>query len=401
MLELQSGPIKAALLLAGAASLGCVDPRGSGASRAPDPEVDTIDGVVHVWNPPQGAWTEGEAWSVEEVLRLGGLRGPEEELFGSAVLTTLTGPGGLLYVQDRQAERIAVFSAPGDFIRHVGAPGEGPGELSFPSALTVDGFGRLWVASLRRYTIFTPHGEPVRTEGRPIRAQVGGSQHPLYYLPDGAILDQAGGHPWVYFLKVDTGGAAVDTVGQIRQPDRPARRRIPVLPGSDLQTVSRSYLNRRRWTVAPDLTLWVVDTGELRLAQLGFDGDTIRVIHTSHRSPKLTSSEERMIDAALREVGLERGGIDFVRPVLQQILVMDDGHVLVQIEEVVGEDGRVFDIFDPEGRYLGPLDFGFAPSRLGVSTFRGDTILAPTLGRWDVPYVVKAVIHGPEAGPDG
>ena len=75
---------------------------------------------------------------------------------------------------------------------------------------------------------------------------------------------------------------------------------------------------------------------------------------------------------------------------------MDDGHLLVQVTEVVGESSPVFDVFDPHGRYLGEIDLGFAPTPFGLSTSRGDLFLSPMLGQLDVPYAVLVRLERPD-----
>jgi 6-bladed beta-propeller len=387
------------IALAAAAASACA---GDASRHAvAEPRVDTLNGVLHIRNLPEGAWAGEERWTVEEIMRLGARDSPTEELFSGPLLTTATGPDGSIYVLDYDAGSISVFSAEGAFVRRIGRRGRGPGEFMAPVGLSWDAFDRLWVADgAGRLTVFSRDGEYIRTQRRPVQSDAR-RQHPLIYLPDGSLLDE-GGWPFVNFVKVDTADRAVDTVAVMEQPPiSEAARGIRLTPGSDIQKVSHQYVNRRRWTLAPDSTLWIVDTGELRLVQRELDGDTIRVIHTSHRPSTLSASEERMIDHALAGAGLDRTDIDIARPVVQQILVMDDGHVLVQIESDIGEDGRLFDVFEPDGRYLGVLDFGFAPARLGVTTLRGDTILAPTLGAFDVPYVVKAVIRRGEVTEHG
>jgi len=388
-----AGPVLLSVLftIAGCSLAGC-DARAA----SPEPaRIDTLGGVVHVWNPPQGAWGDGTGWSVQEVLRLGGTWGPEEQLFSGPLLTTSIGPDGLLYVLDSNAAVLSVFDSTGALVRTTGRPGRGPGEFVSPSAMVFDGLNRLWVADGfgGRYTVFDEEGELIRTQARPVRA-LARLQHPISYLKTGSLLDEASSWPRVLFLRVDTSGARVDTLGSLRQPElSDAAMAVRIPPGSDFQKVVQNMQLRRHWAVGPDGTLWTADSGELLLVQRTFGGDTIRVVHTSHRKLEFSSSENRMISRGLDEVGLGPEDITVVRPVLQSLHVLEDGHVLVQIESDIGEAGRTFDVFEPEGRFLGSLDLPFAPAPLGVAMFRGDTILAPTLGDNDVPFVVEAVIR--------
>lgn len=374
---------------------------GCGRSSPPpfsEPTLDTVEGVVHVRNGPSGAWAARESWSAKEVLRIGAKDAPEEELFAGPLMTAAIGPNGHIHVLDSEADLISVFDGEGGFLRRIGGTGAGPGELSGPSGMTWDAMGRLWVADgLRgRYALFTPDGRFIRTQTRPVYA-LARKQHPLHYQDDGYVLDEASRWPSVFLVRVDTAGTDVDTVGVIRQPAMtPAVRRVPVRPGSKLrQILRRGYVTRRYWVVAPGNTVWLVDSGALRLVQTELSGDTLRVVHTRHRERAFTFLEKRLIRKALSDAGLSRSDVDMSPPVVQGLLVTQDGHVMVQIVEDLGRDSPVFDVFDPQGIYLGAIDLGPAPARFGVATFRGDTLVVPTIGESGVPYVVKVVIERP------
>jgi 6-bladed beta-propeller len=132
------------IALAAAAASAC----GGDASQhaVAEPIVDTLNGVVHVRNSPEGAWAGEERWSVEEIMRLGARDSPREELFSGPLLTTATCPDGSTYVLDYDAGSISVFSAEGAFVRRIGRRGRGPGEFMAPVGLSRDAFDRLWVA---------------------------------------------------------------------------------------------------------------------------------------------------------------------------------------------------------------------------------------------------------------
>jgi hypothetical protein len=96
------------------------------------------------------------------------------------------------------------------------------------------------------------------------------------------------------------------------------------------------------------------------------------------------------MERANREIGRE---VQYVPALVQAIRVLGDGHLLVQIAEEFDAPGHNFDVFDPEGLFLGTLrtDLMIEPGA-GID-FRGDTLVAVTVGTLDVPYVVRAVIQ--------
>lgn len=65
---------------------------------------------------------------------------------------------GNLYVLDAAARRVRVFARDGTFLREMGKPGRGPGELLGPVALAVDSADRLYVldAMSQRLEVFGP-----------------------------------------------------------------------------------------------------------------------------------------------------------------------------------------------------------------------------------------------------
>ncbi len=119
----------------------------------------------------------------------------------------------------------------------------------------------------------------------------------------------------------------------------------------------------------------------------------MRIVQFSHRRAELTAQDERRIAIGLADLGMSPGDIELGRPIIDQLHVLPDGHLLVGIREEVDQDAPMFDVFDPQGVFLGSLDFGFPVSRRGVPAIVGDTMFVVTAGAFDVPYVVKVVIE--------
>ncbi|MGD8331417.1 MAG: 6-bladed beta-propeller [Acidobacteriota bacterium] len=70
---------------------------------------------------------------------------------------------GNVYVLDAGNHRVQVFLPDGTFLRTLGGPGEGPGELQDPNGMFVHGDGRVWVADTRGRRI-----QPYAADGRPL-----------------------------------------------------------------------------------------------------------------------------------------------------------------------------------------------------------------------------------------
>jgi hypothetical protein len=156
------------------------------------------------------------------------------------------------------------------------------------------------------------------------------------------------------------------------------------------------YRSTLIWNLAPDGSLWFAESGVLRFVQRTLYGDTLRIIEATHRDASVDSDTRNAIEREFAKIRRDPSDYRIARPLNQSLHVLDDGHLLVQIEDDLGGHGRVFDVYDPDGRFLGPLDLGFRISIRSVPAIVGDTIIAIAIGDdLDIPYLIRATIHRP------
>ncbi len=79
------------------------------------------------------------------------------------------------------------------------------------------------------------------------------------------------------------------------------------------------------------------------------------------------------------------------KPVFSQIIVEQSGHLWVTTSAPSGTPGTRFDVFDPEGRFLGSLSTDLRISQLWI---RGDKVYGVHQDEFDVPFVVRLRIGG-------
>lgn len=375
----------------------------------PDPrmsaEVDTIDGVVVVRNGPAGLWRESEQWQVVEEFRVGRVRGAtDEDLTTPRNNSVSLGPNGQIFVLEYSTDRVVVFSGEGEFVRSFGGPGEGPGDLRSPMGMAWDGTGRLWVAAglNGRYHVFDSTGVFQKSMRRPVRL-VNRIQHPLLWEETGTLVDETvtmTGPSKVLFLRVDTLGQVVDTASLLAKPARfrsgLSGTSTMFRPNRDaIRYLTTHYLASGRWSMAPDGSVWSAMNGRLRLVKTDSNGDTLRIVETSHRPESFDRRDREAISKGLAAAGLSRQDVELVRPLVSEIYLMDDGHILVGIFEQVGEDPGTFDVFDPEGFFLGSIDLGITIPRRNRPALAGDTLVAVSPGLLDVPFLVRLTIRRP------
>lgn len=128
---------------------------GCGADQATDEWAGGLyerDGVPVVENPEDGLWTPATAWQLEQDLRIGVADGDPDQQF-SAVVDLAVDRSGRIYVLDRDAGELRVFSSEGEHLRTIGRRGRGPGELTSPSAVLLGPADTLLVPDTRNQRV--------------------------------------------------------------------------------------------------------------------------------------------------------------------------------------------------------------------------------------------------------
>lgn len=390
-------------LAAGALLVGCgeADARGGWAGT-----VDTLaSGAVGVSNPAGGVWEDGEEWSLVEELRLGSLEGEGPELFGRVGDVEVDG-GGRIYVLDTQASEVRVFGPGGDHIATFGRPGEGPGELKQPRGLELGPDGDVWIVDLgnQRYTVIDSAGKLVEERRRFTGGNV--SPWPGIILSDGRVIDVDlafvdGSPTWTHTLHSPE-GELLDTVP------------LPVYEGPTFRHTSETSRVAADVPFSPQLRLawdplggiWAGVPEDYRVVHTDLGGDTTLIVERAYEPVPVTRAEK---DAAIENMEwftnqggrIDRSRISDEHPAYQSLHADRKGHLWVvptlpREEEATPETldtprPAVFDVFDPEGRYLGRIH-GDVPVLRPLIT--GSHVYAITVDDLGVQYVVRLRIEG-------
>lgn len=124
----------------------------------------TMSGDTAVVRTESGSVWDGPTRLVAEVS-IGELDGDLEYLFGS-VRSVAVAADGTVYVVDGQVPDLRAFSPDGRFLRTLGSPGEGPGELKSPDGgLAIPSDGRILVRDPgnARIQVYAQSGEALET----------------------------------------------------------------------------------------------------------------------------------------------------------------------------------------------------------------------------------------------
>jgi hypothetical protein len=367
--------------------------------------VDSLpSGTIVVVNPARGVWDSATAWRAVEDLRIGSVEGDEAAAFGR-IAALAVDPAGRISVLDQQAQEVRVFGSDGTHIRTIGRKGGGPGEFAGADALWADETGRLWVSdrTARRFSVFDSAGVLL---GDHPRSQAG------FFLE--FIGGSATGDLWDAWWAYDAAGEPLDKV--LRRFADGAYRDTLTLPRfveTQWQVVRRQGTSTMRFNLRVPFTavellaveplggVWRAVTNAYRLTRFDLRGDSTRVVLREH-TPIPVSAADR--EGALRryrtDFADDLGAIDeslipAAKPAMWTIVVDDLGYLWVVPYTADDRAAIAFDVFDPEGRYLGAVPTPVTPQRLRPRpVVRGDALYYVTTDELDVPYVVRVRIEG-------
>ena len=362
-------------------------------------------GVTIVMNTHEGMWAAGDEWTFEEELRFGALEAEPEYQFGQ-IGWIAVGSNNDIYVTDIQAQQVRVFTNDGHYIRTVGGPGNGPGELGRNARYLMVTPGDTLIVpdpTNRRINRYAPDGTalasvPLRPEeGRPVR----------YYLTrSGVLIAQVRmllPDTLDHLVVVESSGQFGDTL--ITSPSGGASR----TPGETHQ-----FSPEPMWNVTDSLTVVYGVNRQYRIGMYDRSGTLTRILAREHEPAPVTDRDLRAywsyLDRAWIAAGVNpsrlpelHARVKFaeVYPAYYAILFGPRGSIWVQRIQTPGglsdeelerynfleEFGStISDVYDRDARYLGAVKM---PDRFQPRTFRGDEIYGVWRDELDVQYVMR------------
>lgn len=386
--------LSAGIAVAGVLLIGCA----RGVERSDwGGEIDTLPGgTVLVRNPATGAWRGGAGWVVVEELRIGADDGEGPEVLGDLALL-VEDAAGRVWALERRDQQFKVFDREGRFVRAVGRAGGGPGELRQAIGAALSPTGEIVVVDpqARRVSWFDSAGTFLRSHaaggGFVIMPWPGGLGR------DGALYDvvarQEDGRFGFGLVRYDTAMTAGDT---LRPPRWDGQAYFEHQTGGGSLRATVPYTSSLQWLLTPDGDFWALRTGSYELFRLSARGDTLRKV-TRGFDPLPVSAEEK--DAAVAGLSwftnqggtIDRSRIPDRKPAARGFFLAADGYLWVTptVADSAAQ-ARTFDVFDPEGRFLGPVVLPFPLAEYPRPLFQGDRIIGVTHDATGVPYLVRA-----------
>ena len=357
-------------------------------------------------------------WQLTESLRIGELRGEGPATFGN-VRCLAVDPMDRIWVVDELAEEIRVFGGDGSFVRTVGRRGEGPGEFRRIADVFSGPEQEIWVEDRvgRRYEIFDTAG--TRIGGHPIVLANVGNARRRWTRQGMLVVSDPITRTFKFFERAD--GVLRDT-GREAAPLNSDSLAQPVETPASLRFESTGRIGgftsgripftpRVRGFFGFDLDRWqalqiAADRYEVRRRSLE-TGDILLAITRRYEPAAIPDSIRKAAADSVVEY-YTQGGSELVTdfdwtmvprhyPAFEGFHVSAGGEVWVRRRVAAGLVG--FDVFAPDGRYLGqptvPADLG----RMRIQVIAENSLYAIDTDDLGVEYVVRFEIAG--AGEDG
>ncbi len=365
---------------------GCGGPEA--ASWCPEPAD-----APAVANRGEGEWS-GRTTSFERLWSAAGLREGEELAYPVGVAAS---PGGRTAIPDFALGRVVVVGPDGEWSGSWTRQGEGPGEVRRPVAAAWASDARLAIFDIAGpRVVYAVEGEPgpdaVDVDPAftaPIVA--GGALTWAGVRPDGTVLlvppparpEGAGpeARPVQALLALRPGAESPDTLARVAVPSLEPERHAPV-PG--WPTVLAAVAGERLAVAATDGTyrIDIYGPGDSLVLRVCRDAEGFPL------RPEETGGNpgpgEHFLQGRIRAAPRPPAPAPIGRLVLgargRLWVQRDRPDPLGPEEAFYGRPGARYDVFEPDGRYLGEV---VAPERSRIQAAAGDTVWALEFGDYD------------------
>ena len=315
-------------------------------------KIKTVDGVTVVSNGKKPNRVEGQPsrFVLKEEQSIGGGADPDKSL--SQVSTFAVDDEGTVFALDFKDQKVKVYDRTGKFLRSIGKPGQGPGELGMASGIQLIGNDTLVIedATNRRLAQFKPTGEFIKNVATSGMLGLVG----VLYDDKGNVLGREMGlaedNSKMFFeiKKFDPDLKPLFILDKIEFP-------VPV-PGSGAKMNILDLISVYQF--GPGGNIYYGRNARYDIKVYGPEGKHIRTIQKDYDSVKVTQKD---IDEMLERIPNVAGGVNIkdmfafpdVFPPFQNFLLDDQGRIFVRTYTKGKAKGEyVIDVFDPEGRFI-------------------------------------------------
>jgi hypothetical protein len=299
--------------------------------------IEKVNGVTIVRNPEEPIY-EGDLFTTEEELSIGGEEGSGAYAF-SDISHITADDQGRIYALDRKESHVKVFDAEGRYLRTIGRPGQGPGDLNEPIFVY---FLRneLLVTQYERLSFFSPDGDLLRTvpmiKETPTRARCNSRGN---MVGTSAVYDPATPKTYAFVLKLYD----------------PEVNPIKELARMQIERILGPTINPMRPTVymtvddQDNIIFGYPERYEIQVFDP--DGNLTRKILRAYKPVAITEEEKAAsIEGAPPQIKFE---FPEHYPPFLRFIHDEMGRLYVQTyEKAAAKDVYLHDVFDRDGRYI-------------------------------------------------
>jgi hypothetical protein len=384
-------------------------------------------------------------------LVVGAVDGPPEYTFSGIVDVLPLADGSILVFEFPFPGQPSLrqYGPEGRYMRAFGRPGQGPGEFRAPTGLAQLPDGRILLGDSQngRINVYTPEGTaadswrligyPAIIRGREwLTVDTAGTVYLKFRLP--TPRSPTIGSVETAFLRLHGDGTIIDTVFPPKLPDRSlASFSVVSSSGGRSSRVTRAVpYSPVSWSTLSPLGYFVTGVAmryaiDLRIPPVGQpagrgapalwqEGDAVLSIRRQV-PPVRVSARERadqrafLEDRVRQQTGRLEGTIPEVpseKPYFKHIVTGEDGRIWVSIStasdrfdaparpsptgepipQINWREPTVFDVFEPDGRYLGQVG---VPYGTRLHRMRGDTAWGVVRDELDVEVIKRFQIRWP------
>ena len=339
--------------------------------------VETVGGVPTVRNPAHGMLGDTVPWRLEQYLLVAGDQLYERKPATYALDVGIL-PNGDVVVLDAGNRRVLRFRGDGAYTGFFGGPGEGPGQFVTPIFLEVAG-DRIYVldTSLNRVTAFDTSGTflsrfEVDLKGLAATTPrfAAGAADEVYVVAEPVPFMQSArdtGDAVIY--RLDRSGQVADTIARL-----PAASWTRIQLDDDVTFVKPRMAPEPHISAKPGaVALSLAARYEIQIRRP--DGSLARRVSRAYDNTAVTPEIRDSVLSLLARTRTDMSrealeGIPFapVVPAIEGLVLDGDGRFWV---DPYSPERNRRDIFDAEGRYLGPL---YLPQPVFLEDVRGDRV---------------------------
>jgi hypothetical protein len=295
------------------------------------------EGDVTVVRNPKESIFAAQVLDIEEDYVLGGEAAETRYVLSHPYDMALDAAGNL-YVADAGERNIKIFDKGGEYVRTIGRPGQGPGEFQFPIGLRIlPGADEIIVYDLRRISVLSLTGLYLR-------------QHVIQGLSSGFGTDAQGN----VFLSIVATRSGETT---LKAYSADMSRELAVVLTYQQDQGSDPFKPRAIWIMDQAGRVVFGDSKTYEISVLDAQGRLLKKISRDCEPVRTTQAEKNdLIGRTRRVLGPEaaKAMVFSARHSAFRSFFMDDaGRLFVETWER-SADGRqdIYDIFDPEGRFV-------------------------------------------------